>query len=231
MMRKFHGDIKKPKAIFFDWDGTLIDSLVFLTNAHNQVRSELGISEALTKQKFKQYLGMPRDVIFEDLYPNKAEEGKEAFVLWYKENHLSDIPKIDGALELLNTIRSKNITMGVVSNKRGDFLRAEINHLGWNHYFENRIVGAGDVEEDKPSPKPLQYGIKKLPLKTAKKDIWYIGDTDIDVQCANNTQVKPILYYPELTCISEMKDRFSSNNNTLVVKKYEEICGFLLQSA
>jgi phosphoglycolate phosphatase len=46
------------------------------------------------------------------------------------------------------------IVMGVVSNKKAQFLRQEIEGFGWGGYFK-AVVGAGDAPRDKPAADPL----------------------------------------------------------------------------
>lgn len=221
----------KPEAVLFDWDGTLVDSLAFLTGAHNKVRQSLGIGPDLTKEEFHYYLGMPRDVIFRELYGKQAEEGKAGFAEYYNHNHLKDIHLIDGAEKLLQTLARQNIPMGVVSNKRGDFLRAEVAHLGWDRYFKSKVVGAGDTKEDKPSPVPLLYALSLLPENIENGKIWYVGDTEIDLKCANAAKIIGILYKSELSTFSADQDAFMKEKMPFCVKKYEEFCCFLLQSS
>lgn len=230
MIPRLNGQLNKPKAVYFDWDGTLVDSLAFITKAHNHVRRSLGITPELTKEEFHYYLGMPRAVIFSELYKERADEGETAFVQYYNDNHLSDIQLIEGAQNLLETLDAQGITLGVVSNKRGNFLREEINHLGWDKYFGTRVIGSGDTAEDKPSAMPLEHGLSLMSEKLNKNDIWYVGDTDIDLQCANNAEVVGILYNPKEINISAIHGLKIDQNRHFSVKKYEEICGFLLQS-
>ena len=56
-------------------------------------------------------------------------------VLTYHESKIGDTLKL---------LRSQDVPLFVVSNKKGDNLRAELEHLDWNHYFLN-AVGAGDA--------------------------------------------------------------------------------------
>lgn len=229
-MHRFNGTLEKPSAVFFDWDGTLVDSLAFLTNVHNEVRTKLGIFPELSKKEFKPYLGKPRDIIFQELYGDKAEQGKDGFAECYLKNHLNDIHLIDGAQEFLDVLCKQNIDLGVVSNKRGDFLRQEIEHLGWNTYFHDRVIGSGDTAEDKPSATPLNFAISLLGKKIDDERIWYVGDTDIDLQCAKNANVIGILYNPELMSVSDANYEYEPSQKHFFIKKYEEICCFLLQS-
>ena len=60
--------LKKPKAIFFDWDGTLVNSLPFLTKAHNHVKSLMGLPLFGDDRGFQHYLGMPRERVYNDIY-------------------------------------------------------------------------------------------------------------------------------------------------------------------
>lgn len=233
-MRRLNGHIdpplKPPRAVFFDWDGTLVDSLAFLTKIHNAARQSLGISPELTKEEFHPYLGKPREIIFHELYGDKAEQGKDAFAHYYHANHLQDITLIDGAVDLLDFFTAQNINMGVVSNKRGDFLRLEIAHLQWDKYFSSRIVGSGDTKADKPSAVPLEYGISLLDNEIEKEAIWYIGDTKIDLHCANNAKVIGILYCGEVSNFSADHGVNTSCSQQFCIKKYAEIPPFLLQT-
>ncbi|NQV56500.1 MAG: HAD family hydrolase, partial [Rhodospirillales bacterium] len=85
--------------------------------------------------------------------------------------------------------------MGVVSNKTGPLLRAEAAHLGWDQYF-GAIVGAGDAAKDKPAPDPIFQSAEPGgydPSQGNWADIWYVGDTEIDMICAANSGLIPIL--------------------------------------
>ncbi len=62
---------------------------------------------------------------------------------------------------------------GVVSNKAGKFLRAEVVHLGWSPHF-GAVVGAGDARADKPDPAPILMALEQLgfPASPSKSGIW-----------------------------------------------------------
>ncbi|HRQ62224.1 MAG TPA: hypothetical protein PLO23_12085 [Alphaproteobacteria bacterium] len=50
-----------PAAVFFDWDGTLVDSYGVLEAAHNHTRKALGF-DPLPEGAFASYFGKPRDL-------------------------------------------------------------------------------------------------------------------------------------------------------------------------
>jgi phosphoglycolate phosphatase len=81
--------------------------------------------------------------------------------------------------------------MGVVSNKQGPLLRAEALHLGWDRHF-GPLIGAGDAVADKPSPAPILMALQSLGLSPAP-DIWYVGDTALDMQAARAAGLRAVL--------------------------------------
>jgi phosphoglycolate phosphatase len=101
------------------------------------------------------------------------------------------LPSAEAVLELLHT---KPVYVGVVSNKRGINLRKEIEHLGWNGYFDS-IVGADDAKRDKPHPDPVHLALKESGLVPGPH-VWFVGDSEIDLECAQATGMTPLFYGP-----------------------------------
>lgn len=172
-----------PKAIFYDWDGTLADSYKFLESAHNHVRRGLGLTE-FKGDEFKGYFGHPREKLYAELYGHEIEQAKSLFGDYVTKHHMDNLNPMEGAEELLKIGADLGIVMGVVSNKKAQFLRQEIEGFGWGGYFK-AVVGAGDAPRDKPAADPLikianDCGYNNL------ENAWYVGDTDVDLQCAKN---------------------------------------------
>lgn len=183
--------IKHPKAVFFDWDGTLVDSFAFLHETHNHVRGIFGLG-AVTLDEFGAYFGKPREKLYAEIYgTERIEEAKSHFEAYVIANH-DKILVIDGAEQILQTLCNAGIPMGVVTNKKGSLVRKEIEIHGWSDYFIS-IVGAGEADEDKPSSVPLLLAIEKSGLNITPADIWYVGDTDTDLQCGNGAGASCVL--------------------------------------
>jgi phosphoglycolate phosphatase len=115
---------------------------------------------------------------------------------------------LPGAEALLAALAERGIYQGVVSNKRGPFLRKEADHLDWNRFF-GRVVGAGDAARDKPAPEPVLMALEGGPVPPGS-DVWFVGDTDIDMICARDSGCVPLLIRAEpprpgeFVAISEM---------------------------
>lgn len=177
-----NNNITLPKAIFYDWDGTLADSYKFLEGAHNHVRRNLGLEEFKGDQ-FKGYFGHPREKLYAELYGHEIEKAKVLFGDYVTKNHMDNLNPMKGAKELLEAGKRLGILMGVISNKKAQFLHQEIKGFGWEGYF-GAVVGAGDAPRDKPAADPLLKATGEAGVSVA--DSWYVGDTDVDLQCAQN---------------------------------------------
>lgn len=175
--------IQRPDAVFWDWDGTLVDSYGFLNDAHSHTLTALGF-QPFKDGEYKQYFGKPRETLYPAIYKDKCEEAKEIFGKYVVENS-HKIPIIPDGKIVLEHFHAQNIPMGIVSNKKADLIALEVAHLGWQKYF-SIIVGAGDAEADKPSATPLLLALERAGIDHKTNIIWYVGDTENDLACAQS---------------------------------------------
>ena len=70
-------------------------------------------------------------------------------------------------------------------------MRRRREHLGWDRYF-GRMVGAGDAARDKPADDPVALALDGSGIRPGD-DVWFVGDTDIDIDCAHNAGCIPVL--------------------------------------
>jgi phosphoglycolate phosphatase len=66
--------------------------------------------------------------------------------------------------------------------------------LGWSRYFA-RLVGATDAIADKPDPAPIHLALEGSGI-AAGPEVWYVGDTAVDIECALNAGCVPVLLGP-----------------------------------
>lgn len=172
------------KAVFFDWDGTLVDSLPLLFASHNYVRGKLGVP-LWTPEEYKEAIVYSTRELYPKLYGERAEEAQEMLYAYIKDNHLAELRLLDGSDDLVSFLSARCVPMGVVSNKRHDILRREVEYLGWDKYF--RIYnGAGVARLDKPSGEPLRHALLEHGDGLTPSDIVYVGDTESDLGCASD---------------------------------------------
>ena len=183
--------MNKPKAIIFDWDNTLVNTWPIIHNALFQTFTEMGMTPWTIEQTKARVRRSMRDS-FPELFGDKWEEASGLYQKHYLESHLEKLESLPDAVLLLDFFRTTGIYNVVVSNKKGPNLRKEAEHIGWSHYF-NKIVGANDAAADKPSPAPVLMALEGSGI-TPDKDVWFIGDSVIDLECAKNAGCSGIIY-------------------------------------
>lgn len=184
----------KPRAVIFDWDNTLVDSWVCIQETYNMTFRHFGMPEwdmAATRLNVAASL---RDS-FPQMFGERWLEAKDVFSKSFEAIHLDHLRPLPGAEALLLGLKGEGIYLGVVSNKRGGFLRKEAAVLGWNGLF-GALVGASDAEADKPSPAPVHMALNGSGI-AAGAEVWFVGDSHIDLHCAVASGCVPVLMRPE----------------------------------
>jgi len=189
------------KAVFFDWDGTLVDSIPLLFAAHNYTREKMGHTP-WTKEEYRGAIVSSTREIYPKIFGYRAQEAQDILYAYIHENHLQQMRVLEGAKDLIEFLANKKIPMGIVSNKRHDVLRREVEYLEWQPYF-GVYNGAGVAAKDKPSGVPLLYAIDQFPHPLKIENVLYVGDTESDLGCAQDAgcpvaYVRQELYDPKL---------------------------------
>lgn len=195
--------LEKPRAVLFDWDNTLVDSWPVIHDALNVTLTAYGLEPwtlAETKQRVRKSM---RDS-FPALFGERWEEAGDVFYERYAAIHIEKVEAAPHARDMLEQLYDNGIYLGVVSNKKGDYLRQEAAHLGWERYF-GRIVGALDAAQDKPAPAPVALALDGSGILPGRA-VWFAGDADIDMECAANAGCVPVLIRREAPKIDEFAD-------------------------
>ena len=184
------GTPPKPRALIFDWDNTLVDTWGVIHEALNTTLMAFDKTPWTLDEARQRVRRSTRDA-FPDLFGDCWEAAMKVFYDRYAEIHKSMLEPSAGASDMLEALAGQGFYMAVVSNKRGDYLRAEVEHLGWGGYFR-RVVGATDAKQDKPAPDPIEMALAEGGLRPGP-DVWYVGDADIDLDCAHRAGCLPVL--------------------------------------
>ncbi len=175
--------------LIFDLDGTLLNTSYDLHASLNYALKTHNLKQ-ITLQETLTLLGNGIDI----LVAGVIKDGKNnpdfekiytTFKTYYKE-HINDytIP-YDGIMELLHTLKQKNIKMGIVSNKFDEGVKDL-----QKKYFNNLIEyaqGVSDTIKKKPNPDAV-FELIKNSNALDEKNI-YIGDSEVDIETAQNAGI------------------------------------------
>lgn len=181
------------KAVLFDLDGTLLNTLDDLTDSVNTILQRHGFPprDAL---EIRSFLGNGADALLRASLPEDTD--KETFALClaeykaYYQQHMEDKTRpYEGILELLDSLRAAGIKTAVASNKFYTAVQGLC-----EKYFSGRVnVSVGECQTEtlhirrKPSPDMLFMAAEQLGVPLA--DCVYIGDSEVDVETAQNAGI------------------------------------------
>jgi phosphoglycolate phosphatase len=184
-------ELTAPKAILFDWDNTLVNTWPVIHEALNKTFAETGRElwpMAMVKEKVARSM--------RDSFPLVFGENWQAAGEIYQRNfraiHLERLEALKDAVAMLDYLVQQPVYLAVVSNKKGVNLRKECDHLGWGKYF-SKLIGADDTPRDKPAPEPVLAGLEGSGIAPGP-DVWFVGDSPIDMECAHATGCVPVWY-------------------------------------
>lgn len=183
---------KRPRAILFDWDNTLVDTWPTIHHALQATLEAMG-HETWTLEETRSRVRQSLRDAFPKLFGERWEEARRIFYDAFERVHIENLEPVDGASAMLRALKDHGLYLAVVSNKTGRYLRKEVAHLGWDGHFA-RLVGAGDAERDKPEADALLLALEGSEIRPGS-DIWFAGDSGIDMEIAHRTGCVPVLLH------------------------------------
>ena len=180
------------KAILFDLDGTLLDTLDELEDAVNTSLARFGYPHR-SREQVREFVGngvanLMRRAVPADT-PQEEYEACLAFMREYYTAHSGELAKpYPGIPELLDTLKKKGLALAVVTNKPDRPAR----RLVEQHFsgLFNAVVGECADRPRKPAPDMPAYALEQLGLGSG--EAVYVGDSQVDIQTARNAGLKVV---------------------------------------
>ena len=178
------------KAILFDLDGTLLDTLDDLKDSVNHMLGTFGYP-LRSREYVRQAVGNGvRNLMVRTLPEGedaaRVDECLNAFRAHYSKNMENKTCPYPGVMDMLRALKDEGISVGVVSNKYDGAVVA----LCQKH-FENLVkvaIGERPGLGRKPSPDSALEAMRVLGSEA--KETLYVGDSDVDVETARNAGLK-----------------------------------------
>lgn len=177
----------KYKAVIFDMDGTILNTLEDLKNATNYSLRQFGMPER-SLEEVRMFVGNGIRKLVERAVPavtpkEKIDQILDVFLEYYEIHSADNTSPYPGILELVEKLKKSGIKTAVSTNK-ADVPAQELGREYFNGIFD-LIVGQQDGLKVKPAPDSVNKILSILDIQ--KKDAIYIGDSDVDVQTAKNS--------------------------------------------
>lgn len=187
------------KNIFFDFDGTMVDTRQDILESWQYIFKKLkntDVDEEFLKDTFGEPLRLSLSKFFPDVPLEESigvyreyldsKDGEERFKLF---------PQIYGILE---SLYSKGICLGVVTSRGSNSTNKGLLEMGIDKFF-SVIITADMVEKTKPSGEPILKALQEIDGKA--EETIMIGDTIFDLMAAKEAGViQGLVAWAELKC-------------------------------
>ncbi len=181
------------KAVLFDLDGTLADSLIDLAGGVNNALMSRGFAPHPV-EAFKYFVGDGIPKMIERALPEGSRdtktvnEIKDIFLPYYAEHYADNTYAYDGMVELVNSLKNGGFTVAVVTNKEQGMADKVVTSL-YGDVFD-LIFGKRDGIPAKPDPTAALMAMDELGVKP--QECVFIGDSGMDVATAVNSGAVPV---------------------------------------
>lgn len=176
--------MKKYKAIIYDIDGTLLNTLnMNMYPLMKIIKEETG--EDWTFEKVLKFAPYPGMKVMEELGVKNKEKTYARWVQ-YVNDYEDKATLYEGFEKVLEAFKNHNIKQAIVSSKLREQYEIDVVSKGIDQYM-SAVILEDDTTHHKPHPEPLLKCIEKLHLKP--NEVIYIGDAHSDYQAAKNAHI------------------------------------------
>jgi pyrophosphatase PpaX len=180
----------KLRAVLFDLDGTLIDSIGLIVDAmHHAFEGFTGTVPA--DSAWMAGIGTP---LFKQLAlyarsPEELEVLREKYRAYQFIHHDAVIKEYPGTTAVLENLHQRGIVMGIVTSKGDELARRGLEITGLSKYMPV-VISADSVTKYKPEPEPTLLALERLGV--AADEAIMLGDSPHDISSGNAAGVRTI---------------------------------------
>lgn len=180
------------KAVIFDLDGTLTDSIESIAYCANTALARLGYGP-FERCDFKQFVGDGARKLLERCLLHRGDESLEHMPQFEKYYHelfaeycMYEVKPYEGIVTLLENLKERGVRIAVLSNKPHEQAVEVVEHFFGEDCFDV-ILGQKESMERKPSPDGVYYIAEQMNLPLS--EIIYVGDTKTDMKTGKSAGV------------------------------------------
>ncbi len=179
------------RAVLFDLDGTLTNTLEDIADAMNRSLRLHGLPE-WPLDAYRYLVGDGAKKLAERAVRERQELAlsvQQAYQAYYQTHTRVKSRPYDGVPEMLKALQARDVPMAVFSNKPDADTRNVV-----AHFFPEIKWAAvrGQVEGVPVKPDPAGALAAAAAMGVAPKEVLYLGDTATDMHCAVNAGMYPV---------------------------------------
>ena len=179
--------MKKIRAVIFDLDGTLANTLPLCISAFRKSIEPL-ISRNVSDNEIIATFGPSEEGTIMALAPNHYEKGVADYLTHYEMLHDMCRAPFDGVVELLELLKNKGIATAMVTGKGRKSAAMSLERFGISQYFEVLETG---MPEGPSKPKGIQAVLDAFD-NIARDEVIYVGDAPSDITACRQVGI-PII--------------------------------------
>lgn len=182
------------RAIIFDLDGTLADTIQDIRDGLNGMLLELGLPEIPIEKALENINNGATELVRRSLPPEYRQnedyiiKAKKIYDKHYSYCYNNKTKEFPGCKEALKALNKKNISISVLSNKQDVFVKEIISKLFHGIKFDF-VLGQGNFPT-KPDPASANFIIRSLNL--SPDSVMFVGDSNVDMITAKSAGAIPV---------------------------------------
>ena len=184
----------KYRAVIFDLDGTLADTLADIADTMNRTLAAFGYP-VHEYDAYRFFIGDGLKNLVTRCLPEAARTEAvinachDRMTADYRQNYINKTRLYDGISELLNALSERGVKLAVLSNKADPITQKICEVLLKNWHFD-AVMGASERFPRKPDPEAALFIASQM--GAAPENICYLGDSNVDMRTANAAGFFPV---------------------------------------
>ena len=213
------------KAVLFDMDGTVLDTLGDLSNAVNHSLRVYALPEH-SRREIAGFLGNGAAWLISHAVPAGTDPARTQEILryyqpWYDSHCAIETAPYPGIPEMMGVLRAAGVKQAVISNKQDSAVK-----LLAARYFPGLLetaVGESAAVRRKPNPDAVLAALRDMGVEQG--EAIYVGDTEVDIETAKNAGLACAVVGWGFRTLEQLRGVWSGR----IFQSAGELCDWLLE--
>ncbi|HSP48350.1 MAG TPA: pyrophosphatase PpaX [Clostridiaceae bacterium] len=176
------------KAVFFDLDGTVIDTnTLILESFRHTFRTRLHLD--VPEETIYSFFGEPLHHSM-SRFDGDVDDLLSTYRTFNLEHHDAMVRPFEGTEETLKELKGMGLLLGIITSKRRMLAERGLEFFRLRDYFDV-VITPEDTQEHKPTAAPLLKACEVLGIEDPRETVM-VGDSSFDLLCGKNAKAKTV---------------------------------------